>query len=115
MKLHGGDADSDGEYHSDDELLEDIAVYQATAAIEKAAQDFTTCSNEGVFDGCMGYRDRMLLRIKTPSTKETGNVRSFFSGHYCATGLNVQEASDYRNRFIFFSVAAPGGSSDSAS
>lgn len=54
----------------------------------------------------------MLVKIATPSRKEAGNVRAYFSGHYHHMGLNVQAACDSSCRFIYFAVAAPGGSSD---
>ena len=54
----------------------------------------------------------MLLPIRTPSSKETGNVTAFFSGHYAEYGINVQAACDSYCRFVYVSVAAPGRTSD---
>jgi hypothetical protein len=80
--------------------------------IEQAAAEFAQCSTDRVFDGCVGCIDGVLIRIKTPSASETGNVRSYFSGHCHTIGLNVQAVCDSKSRFIFFAVAAPGSSSD---
>ncbi len=48
--------------------------------IEEAADDFKDQSTEGVINGCVGCLDGLLLRIQTPSTREVGNVKAFFSG-----------------------------------
>ncbi|OWY95811.1 hypothetical protein PHMEG_00034089, partial [Phytophthora megakarya] len=61
---------------------------------------------------CVGCVDGMLVKIKTPSRREAGNVRAYFSGHYYHMGLNIQAVCDHECRFIFFAVAAPGSSSD---
>ncbi|EGZ12290.1 hypothetical protein PHYSODRAFT_317433 [Phytophthora sojae] len=81
--------------------------------IECAAAEFAKSSSEGVLDGCVGCVDGMLVRIITPTRKQAGgNVRAYFSGHYHHMGLNIQAACDHQCRFIYFAVAAPGGSSD---
>jgi hypothetical protein len=56
--------------------------------------------------------DGLLLPIQTPSTTETGHVKSYFSGHYQAYGINVQAACDARCQFVYASLAAPGGTND---
>lgn len=77
--------------------------------IERTAAEFAECSHEAVFDGCVGCIDGMLVRIKSPSSSSTANVRSYFSGHYYAMGLTICDA---KCRFTYFAIAAPGGSSD---
>jgi hypothetical protein len=83
-----------------------------TTELESAAASFRQCSDHGLLRGCIGCVDGYLLRIKTPASSETGNVKSYFSGHYQAYGLNVQAACDSRCRFIEVCVAAPGGAND---
>ena len=48
-----------------------------------------------------------------PTSEETLNKASYFSGHYQCHGLNVQAACDARCRFIFLSIRCPGGTGDS--
>ncbi|KAF4132665.1 hypothetical protein GN958_ATG18137 [Phytophthora infestans] len=55
-----------------------------------SAANFTLCSSHDVVSGCIGCVDGMLVRIKAPSSKETGNVFSYFSGRYQGAGVNVQ-------------------------
>lgn len=58
--------------------------------IERAALGFKAISLNGIMDGCVAAMDGILIKIKTPSTSEVGNVKAFFSGHYHAYGVNVQ-------------------------
>jgi hypothetical protein len=67
---------------------------------------------EGAIANCVGVVDGYLLRIKTPTREEVGNVRSYFSGHYQCNGLNVQAVADYKSRFLFIAIAGPGSMSD---
>jgi hypothetical protein len=53
-----------------------------------------------------------LLKVKVPTLSEVGNVKSFFSGHYQAYGINVQAICDHRCRFTEVAVVAPGGCND---
>jgi hypothetical protein len=80
----------------------------------KAADDFSKHSHHEVIDGCVGCLDGLLLRIQTPSSSETGNVKAYFSGHYQAYGVNVQAVCDSRCRFVYAAIAAPGGTNDIA-
>ena len=80
--------------------------------IKQVANDFKRHSTNNVIDGCVGCLDGLLLQIQTPSASETGNVKAYFSGHYRTYGVNVQAACDSRCRFIYASVAAPGGTND---
>jgi hypothetical protein len=78
------------------------------ADCQVAAANFADISRENAILNCVGVVDGYLLRINTPSKKEAGNVKSFFSGHYQCHGLNVQAVSDHLSRFIYFAVAGPG-------
>ena len=50
--------------------------------------------------GCVGAIDGMLVPIRAPSAKESGNVRADYSGHYSRYGINVHGVCDYQLRFI---------------
>ena len=84
------------------------------AEIRAASTEFRSLSSNGVIDGCVGCIDGLLMKIQTPSKSKTGNVKSFFSGHYQTYGINIQAACDAKCRFISICVAAPGGTSDIA-
>ena len=60
--------------------------------IQQAVEDFKQHCTNGVIDGCVACLDGLLVRIQTPSSSETGNVKSYFSGHYHTYGLNIQAA-----------------------
>jgi hypothetical protein len=53
---------------------------------QEIADGFKALSTKEVFDGCVGCLDGLLLKIRTPSNKEAGNVKAFFSGHYQTYG-----------------------------
>jgi hypothetical protein len=65
-------------------------------------------SYKGVINNCVSVVDGFLLGIQTPSKSQVSNVRSFFSGHYKCSGLNVQAAGDHHSRFTYIAVAGPG-------
>ena len=74
---------------------------------------FQAKSTHGLISGCVGCIDGLLIEIKCPSKKECGNAPNlYYSGHYCCYGLNIQAVCDTNMHFIFFSIAAPGRSSD---
>jgi DDE superfamily endonuclease len=76
---------------------------------------FQAKSTHGLIQGCVGYIDGLLIEIKHPSERECRNSpNSYYSGYYCCYGLNIQVVYDVNMYFIFFSVAAPGKSSDQA-
>ena len=83
-----------------------------------AAAGFESISAKSLVNGeaaikhCVGVVDGYLLRITTPSRKDVGNVRSYFSGHYQCYGVNLQAVSDHQSRFIYMAVAAPGVTPD---
>ena len=87
----------------------------SAAEICKAQAQFCDISSNNVISGCVGAIDGLLFVIKCPSMKDSNNnPSSYYSGHYCCHGLNIQAICDASCRFIFFAVAAPGKSSDQA-
>ena len=57
--------------------------------------------------------DGFFQPTNKPTFTESGGVPlAYYSGHYCAYGLNVQAACDARLRFIFLGVVAPGKTND---
>lgn len=91
----------------------EIKFPETPEELEAVRVRFEAKSSEGVMRGCVGALDGLLARIKCPSVAESnGNPRAYHSGHYNATGLNVQAICDSRLRFLCFAVAKPGGSSD---
>eukprot|EP00918_Siedleckia_nematoides_P030227 GHVU01065363.1.p1 GENE.GHVU01065363.1~~GHVU01065363.1.p1 ORF type:complete len:449 (+),score=34.39 GHVU01065363.1:334-1680(+) len=85
---------------------------QTPQEVEHAASQFRQKSDNDVIKGCVATVDGWLLRVQTPAANEVGNVKSFFSGHYQAYGVNVQVACDHRSRFVSVCVAKPGGTND---
>ena len=79
---------------------------------KKVADGFANISSASIIDGCVGCVDGILLHIETPTKKEAGNVRSFHSGHCRKFGINCQCVADAECRFLFASLAAPGGAND---
>ena len=57
--------------------------------VEDAAQSFKAISSNGVIEGCVAGMDGILIKTITPSRKEVGNVKAFFSGQYQHYGLKV--------------------------
>eukprot|EP00918_Siedleckia_nematoides_P084398 GHVU01185436.1.p1 GENE.GHVU01185436.1~~GHVU01185436.1.p1 ORF type:complete len:435 (-),score=16.09 GHVU01185436.1:448-1752(-) len=80
--------------------------------INDAALAWAALSSHGVVRGCVGAMDGLLVRIRAPSRNETGNVRSYFSGHYHCYGILVLGVCDHMCRFTHMTVASPGGGSD---
>jgi DDE superfamily endonuclease len=86
---------------------------QTDAEIKKASEDFKTRSKSGIIAGCVGCIDGYLATITKPRLDECNrNPQAYFSGHYGVYGLNVQAVCDYRSRFTYFAVVAPGKCSD---
>ena len=65
-------------------------------------EDFNVLQNgfqakcaHGLIRGCVGCIDGLLIEIKCPSESECGNSpNSYYSGHYCCYGLNIQAVCD---------------------
>jgi hypothetical protein len=86
----------------------EIKFPQTTDEVLNAASCFQKISYNGCIWNCVSVIDGYHLEIQTPSKKEVGNVRSFFSGHYQSYGLNIQGACDAECRFQYIGVAGPG-------
>eukprot|EP00918_Siedleckia_nematoides_P085183 GHVU01187287.1.p1 GENE.GHVU01187287.1~~GHVU01187287.1.p1 ORF type:complete len:354 (-),score=11.33 GHVU01187287.1:366-1427(-) len=76
------------------------------------AAGFARRSPLGAINGCIGCIDGLLCKIRVPRKCEVARVKSFFSGHYCAYGVNVQGCCDYEARFTSFSCSCAGGTND---
>jgi hypothetical protein len=85
--------------------------YSFPTDLDTASSAFNEISTHGAILGCVACVDGYLLRIQVPSSNETPNVKSFYSGHYQTYGLNIQAACDHRSRFVSVCVAAPGSTS----
>jgi hypothetical protein len=79
---------------------------------EKAASGFRSISYNDAIPNCVGVLDGYLLKINTPKKKEATNVRSYYSGHYQCSGVNIQAVADHHCRFTYLAVAAPGSTGD---
>jgi hypothetical protein len=77
-------------------------------ALQLLASQFEGNASVPVFRGCVGALDGMTVFIKAPTAVEAENVLAYYSGHYKHDSLNVQALSDYRGKFLYFAVAAPG-------
>ncbi len=73
---------------------------------------FTTKSRDDIMHGCIGALDGFLLWIPPPLAKVAGNVSSYYSGHYCTYGINLQAICGTGCRFYFLALAAPGRAGD---
>jgi len=82
--------------------------------VDEAAQGFESLSTHVGIKGCVACLDGYFLQIKVPASGETGNVKSYISGHYQTYGINVHAACNHRCRFVYAAVAAPGGTNDIA-
>jgi hypothetical protein len=82
-------------------------------ALQLLASQFEGNKSVPVFRGCVCVLDRMTVFIKAPKAAEAENVLAYYSGHYKHDSLNVQALSDYRGKFLYFAVAAPGSFPDS--
>ena len=82
-------------------------------AMESLSDGFKSLSTSiGLFTGTVGAIDGWLCFTTSPIDRWITNKRSYYSGHYCRFGLNVQAVCDSRRRFLYFCVAAPGGTND---
>jgi hypothetical protein len=82
---------------------------QTPDAINLVCKQFKSRSLNQLMRGCVGCIDGYLAVTVRPSMADSEhNPGAFRSGHYSVYGLNVQAMCDYRSRFTFFAVAAPG-------
>jgi DDE superfamily endonuclease len=93
---------------------EELAIRfpSSSAEIQSAIEGFESISYASAIRNCALVIDGYLVRIRTPTKEEVGNVRSYFSGHYQCYGVNVQAATDHHSRFVFLSFASPGVTGD---
>ena len=77
--------------------------------LQASQSQFQEISSNSVISGCIGAIDSLLVVVKCPSMLDSSNnPSSYYSGHYCCHGLNVQAICDASCHLIFFAVAAPG-------
>jgi len=65
-----------------------------------------------VFKHVVGAIDGLFIKTRQPTAADVGNVRTFYSGHKQAFGINMQGVCDASCRFIGFSCNTPGSTSD---
>ena len=80
--------------------------------MQVAMEGMTSISFMAAIQNCIGVVDGYIMRLRVPSSKEVGNVKSYFSGHYQCHGANVQAVADHHSRFIYLAFAAPGVAND---
>lgn len=81
--------------------------------LERRAAAFATRSlYPTIFRHAVGAIDGLFIRTHQPKAKEVGNVRTYWSGHKKAFGLNMQGVCDAQCRFIGFSCNTPGSTND---
>jgi len=86
---------------------------QSADEFDRVCRQFESRSLNHLLRGCVGCIDGYLAVTTRPSMADSEhNPGAFYSGHYGVYGLNVQSVCDYRSRFIFFAVAAPGKCAD---
>jgi DDE superfamily endonuclease len=93
-------------------LINNIKFPTTVDDCKDAAANFESISSNSAINNCVSVVDGYLLSIQTPSQKEVGNVRSYFSGHYQKYGINLQASCDHHCRFTFIGVAGPGVMAD---
>jgi len=83
--------------------------------LQEIADGFKALLTKEVFDGCVGCLDGLLLKIRTPSNKEAGNVKAFLLWSVPSIcGINIQSVCDTKCHFISVCIASPGGCNDMA-
>ena len=90
----------------------DIIFPTTLVDCQKLSSAFQSISPKQCIINCVGAVDGYLLSIDVPNTKEAGNVRSYFSGHYQRYGINIQACCDANSRFTYFEIAGPGSAND---
>ena len=67
-----------------------------------AQNQFCDISSNSVISGCVGAMDGLLVVVKCPSMKDSNNnPSSYYSGHYCCHGLDIQAICDASCQFLF--------------
>ena len=93
-------------------IIDNIHFPETEEQCQKLAHDFTNISYNQAICNCVGAIDGWLLTIPTPPKKDVGSVRSYFSGHYCCHGVNVQFVADAHCCFTYHGIAGPGSIGD---
>jgi hypothetical protein len=65
-----------------------------------------------VFRHCVGAIDGLFIKTEQPTAAEVGDVRSYWSGHKKAFGINMQGVCNAQCRIIGFSCNTPGSTND---
>jgi hypothetical protein len=72
------------------------------AEIHSSQSQFQEVSSNCVISGCIGAIDGLIVVVKCPSMKDSSNnPSSYYSGHYCCHGFNVQAICDASCHFTF--------------
>ena len=83
------------------DLLE-LKFPASAAEICRAQGWFCDISSNNVISGCVGAIDGLLVVIKCQPMKDSNNnPSSFYSGHYCCHGLNIQAICNASCQFFF--------------
>lgn len=69
-------------------------------------------SDNGVFDFVVAAADGLFIKGIAPTTSETANVLSHYSGSKSNNGINVQASCDALYRFCNMSIISPGSTND---
>jgi hypothetical protein len=64
------------------------------------------------FRHAVGAIDGLFIKTEQPTRQDVGNVRTYYSGHKRAFGLNMQGVCDAQCRFIGFACCTPGSTND---
>jgi hypothetical protein len=75
-------------------------------------EGFRRRSFNDTMGGTVGALDGFFQRSNRPSTKETNNVVSYYSGHYESYGVNCLAAVRADLQFMYFGVISPGSTND---
>ena len=69
-------------------------------------------SYPSIFRHAIGAIDGLFITTEQPEAAEVGNVRTYWSGHKKAFGLNMQGVCDASCKFIGFACNTPGSTND---
>jgi hypothetical protein len=75
-------------------------------------EGFRKRSFNDIMGGAVGAVDGFFQRCNRPTTKETNNVVSYYSGHYESYGVNCLAAVRADLQFTYFGIISPGSTND---
>jgi hypothetical protein len=82
-------------------------------ALAVRSRDFSSRSSfPTILRDVVGAIDGLFIKTRQPKVSEVGNVRTYYSGHKMAFGINMQGVCDATCRFIGFACNTPGSTSD---